>query len=250
MEVSATPETEEAETGAEAVTEADAGAEAGSVTEAGAASKSASRQISVIQFCHLKKHCSEETCLDYMDMESTMKPENRGKDIYTTDRVGILGRDPIMASSIWRDWKSEEGTIQLIRDLYPENFQSGQFNRDDFVVYQVDDPEETLEQNRPPEGKKVDYIFFINCPFKGSVEDTFLVLFQAKKYATPETKCIATCGNMQDCPFLTHVFPDMKKPGGWDGGRDSYTKREYMNFLTHGKDSFVKFQFNPEIFYY
>tara|TARA_B100001093_G_scaffold520436_2_gene615903 strand:+ start:989 stop:1732 length:744 start_codon:yes stop_codon:yes gene_type:complete len=243
MEVSETPTTP-VTPATEAVTEADAGA------EAGAASKSASRQISVIQFCHLEKHCSEETCLDYMDMESMMKPENRGKDIYTTNREGVLGRDPIMATSIWSDWKSEEGTIQLIRDLYPENFQSGQFNRDDFVVYQVDDPEETLEQNRPPERKKVDYIFFINCPFNGSVEDTSAVLHQAKQYATPETKCIATCGNMQDCPFLTHVFPYMKKPGGWDRGRDSYTKREYMTFVRSGTDSFVKFKFNPDIFYY
>ena len=78
-------------------------------TESGTASKSESRQIRVIQFCHLKKHCSKETCLDYMDFKSMMKPENQGKEIYTTDREGVLGRDPPMVSSIWRDWKSEKG---------------------------------------------------------------------------------------------------------------------------------------------
>lgn len=199
-------------------------------TEAGAASKSASRQIRVIQFCHLKKHCSKETCLDYMDMESMMKEENQGKEIYTTNREGVSGRDPLMLSSVWRDWKSEKGTIQLIKDLYPENFQSGQ--SDDFVVYQVDDPEETLEQNRPPEGEEVDYIFFINCPFRGSKEKSSKILQDAKIYATPETKCLATCGihhGIKDCPNLI--------------SSEHTEEEEDMNFFTHGGDSFVKFKF-------
>ena len=41
-------------------------------------------KINVIQFCHLKKHCSEETCIDYLDMESMMATP--GKEIYTERR--------------------------------------------------------------------------------------------------------------------------------------------------------------------
>ena len=63
-----------------------------------------------------------------------------------------------MKTSSWSPWKSEEGTIELIKELYPSWWEDG---RRDFNVYQVDDPKETLEQNPPPEGEKIDYIFYI-----------------------------------------------------------------------------------------
>lgn len=148
-------------------------------------------KINVIQFCHLKKHCSEETCLDYLDVKKMMATP--GKEIYTEGRERS-GVSAPMVNSSWNPWKSEEGTIELIKELYSSWWKDG---RRDFNVYQVDDPNETLEQNPPPAGEKIDYIFFIYCPFYGHDPEEAqklanTILSHAKQYATPETKCFAT----------------------------------------------------------
>tara|TARA_B100001094_G_scaffold183975_1_gene178241 strand:+ start:1254 stop:2378 length:1125 start_codon:yes stop_codon:yes gene_type:complete len=148
-------------------------------------------KINVIQFCHLKKHCSKETCIDYLDMESIMKT---GIETYKSERRGTPGKDPPMITSLWSPWKSEKGTIELIKKLYPSWQMDG---KSDFNVYQVDDPNETLEQNPPPQGEKIDYIFFIYCPFSGHDPGTAQeladnILLYAKEYATSQTKCFAT----------------------------------------------------------
>jgi len=154
--------------------------------------------INVLQFCHLTKHCSEVTCVDYKEFS----PEIMRQGLKSGYTKGRLMTEPNqegptsahLMTSLWSPWKSEQGTIDLIKKLYPtwQGGEEGTLNNHNFNVYQVDDPNENLPRNEPPEGTKADYIFFIYCPFNGTLEETNAVLSHAKRYIKPGTKCFAT----------------------------------------------------------
>ena len=151
-----------------------------------------------------------------------------GEEKYKENRAGEKGVDPIMMTSIWKPWKSKEGTRELIIELYPQWWKRKNggkyYTREDFVVYQVDDPNETLKQNRPPQGATIQYIFFIYCPFNGTQEKTNEILLHTKSYATPETECFATYSETNFLKLSEHTANLEVKQVELDGDKSTFVK--------------------------
>ena len=143
----------------------------------------ATEPLLVIQFCHLPKHCSDQTCLDYVDLSTGgYMVDDEGNRL-----AGKAGQLPAgsaaIATSKWEPFKSVEGTKQLLKMCYPTETEGKEIN-----VVQVDEKEQAAYFGT------ADFIFFIYCELNlVNIKNTVAIIDHAKKYKKLDvTPCVST----------------------------------------------------------